>query len=770
MAGNRKAFKKAMETAADAAWDGEWERAIEAYQRALEMSPDNANALSGLGLSYANAGRWADALEAYEEANEKAPQDAGLLERIAEAHEKLGHKEAAAKSYLTAAEIYLKEDQAEDLALERWKDAARVDPQNVQAHVNLLKHYQRHNQPRKVVEQCLGLARIHQEQDQIDTAIQICEYALKLSPRNSKVLSLLDKLRYEEQEQPEQAREEEETVSDEELDMLTDLDAQESLTTLKFGEELQDEEDGGSPVDHARQRALSDLAKSFFDEEVATTTPETKPSLSKAEIDALIGKAIDLQTRGQVEEAIDTYERVIEAGVERPAVHFNLGLLYQEKLRFEAAISQFERTVDDPSYRLGSEFAIGECYRARGRIEEALEHFVEALKIVDMATVSRDHVDDLIQLYEHLADGYIAKGDKEQALEFTNSLVTFLSEQGWEDKIQQARHRLDALAQQGPTLSLAEMLTLPNSDEVLESVALSQEYAKRKLCYAALEELYYALDHAPTYLPIHRQIAQILLEMGNVDDCVSKLVCIGDAYRTRGNARQGIAIYRQALRLAPMNTAVRAKLIDILISHGEIDAALEQYLNLADSFYQQAQMNEAREIYQEALRLAPRGSSGRRWEVRILHKIADIDMQLVDWHSALEIYGEIRDLAPDDERARLALMELNYRFGRQQQALGEIDALLRIYRERGNQERMFAVLEDLVNQHPESIPLHARLAQVTLDAGEKEKALERLDKLGDLQLEAGRVQEAKSTIEAIILLQPPNVKAYRQLLEQLEQR
>ena len=131
--------------------------------------------------------------------------------------------------------------------------------------------------------------------------------------------------------------------------------------------------------------------------------------------------------------------------------------------------------------------------QAKGRIDEALEHFIEVLKIVDLATVERGQADDLIQLYEHLADGYVAKGDRNQALEFTNSLVTFLSEQGWEDKVIQARQRLDVLAEQGPTLSLAEMLTTSGAESILESVSLAQEYAKRGMYYAALEECYSTL-------------------------------------------------------------------------------------------------------------------------------------------------------------------------------------------------------------------------------------------------------------------------------------
>jgi tetratricopeptide (TPR) repeat protein len=405
---------------------------------------------------------------------------------------------------------------------------------------------------------------------------------------------------------------------------------------------------------------------------------------------------------------------------------------------------------------------------ATGPRAASTPHFIEVLKIVDLATVERNQADDLIQLYEHLADGYVAKGDRDQALEFTNSLVTFLSEQGWEDKVVHARQRLDVLAEQGPTLSLAEMLTTSGSEGILESVSLAQEYTKRGMYYAALEECYGSLWQAPTYLPTHRQLGQVLLAMGKVEEAVAKFVAIANTYLARGNVGQAVGMYNRALKLAPMDTTVRAKLIDILVSHGKIEEALEHYLILAESYYNLAQMDRAREIYQEALKLAPRGAPGQRWTVRILHKVGDIDMQRVDWKRAVGVYEQIRKQAPDDERARLTLMGLYHRLGRPDLAVGELDGLIKAYRERGKTERIFTILEDAVDERPDDIPLRTRLAQAHLDAGNVDQALRHLDKLGDLQMNAGRAEDAKATIRAIIALNPPNVTAYKQLLAHLD--
>ncbi|HDQ70791.1 MAG TPA: tetratricopeptide repeat protein [Chloroflexi bacterium] len=768
MARNREVFENAMRDGASAAWEQDWEKAIAAYQRALAEYPDDATVLSSLGRAHLNAGQYEEALDAYQRASQITPGDPALYEHIGEAQEKLGHDKQAAQAYQKAAEYYARHNQHQP-AVDRWKDAIRVWPDSLPAHAKLLQYYQAQGQAQQAIEESLAVARIYEKRGHKDYAIKACQHALKLSPHDPEIQAYLDQLRYK---KTSPAPEIDEEIPAAEADLMAAMQQPLDATTLNFEtmeriEEEKEVEDRGNPVEITRQKALSDLAESFFEDEIPAPSDAAPPSLSKAEIDTLLGQAIDFQTRGKVIEAIEAYEKVLDANAPQAAVHFNLGLLYQEKLRFEDAIEQFEAAITHPDYVLGSHFALGECQRARGRIDEALEHFIEVLKIVDLSTVQREQADDLIQLYESLADSYLVKGEQEQALEFTNSLVKFLSDKGWEDKVAKARQRLDVLTQEGPALSLAEVLTIPNSEHVMESISLSQEYVKRSMHYTALEECAYALDYAPNFLPIHQQMAQILVSMGKIEQAIAKFVVTADTYGIRGNIASAMSMYQRALKLTPMDTHVRTKLIDLLTSHGEIDKALENYLILADSHYHMAQMDKSRDIYLEALRLAPRGTPEKRWEVRILHKIGDIDMQLVNWKNAIEVYERIRELAPDDERARLTLMDLYYRFGRSEAAIIELDKLLQIYKEDQKSERIFTILENAVRDKPDNIPLRTRLAQAHLDAGNVNAALEHLDKLGDMQIEAGRVEDAKATIRVIIALKPPNVEAYQQVFDQL---
>jgi tetratricopeptide (TPR) repeat protein len=749
LAGDKKVYEKAVQDGLDFAWEQKWDEAIEAYKRALAEMPDDPVIHNHLGLAYLEAERYESALRSYSHASKLVPDDPAPVLRMAEIHRQLGQAHSAASTYFSVAEIHRRQ-RAWTEAIQALQEAVQLDPNHMPARLALAEVYAELDQPRRAVQEYLKLARILQRQGQIEKALDQCRVALELDPQNSEARALGEALQSGEAVEDAQA------------------------PAPRNGE-------GASPVDMARDKALEELAGIPFEDvsvglpaEISEFEPEeaegevpTKPSLSRPQIDALIAQAIDFQTRGLVDEAIACYTKVIDAGVDRPAAHFNLGLLYQQRLRLESAISEFRKAVRHPQYALGSHFALGECYRALGRVDDALEHFVQVLKIVDLRTVKRDQADDLIQLYDALADSYIAKGDREKALEFTNSLVEFLSSKGWEDKALEARQRIDSLSDDGVTMSLAEVLAVPKADTILSAMSLSQEYVKRGALSAATEVCYQAVESAPTYLPLHMRLAEIYAQDNRIEDAVSKYQAVAELYLVREEPRLAIGVYNRMLRLTPFDVVARSRLIDLLISSGEIDQALEEYLALADAYYQLAQVGKALEKYNEAMRLVLRASEEKKWRMRLLRKMADIHVRRADWRSAIGLYRQIAKEDPDDERARLSLIDLSYKLGGDRVADREVKAMLEDFRAHGLEDRALPLLQEAVRLHPQQMALRARLARAYIDAGLREEAIAELDMLGELQLEAGLREQAMATVRFIISLGPKKVEAYKDLLAQL---
>ncbi len=756
MAGDKKVYDKAIRAGLKAAWEGRWQKAVEAYQQALAEMPDDPVVHNHLGLAYLELKQFQPALEAYHQASRLAPNDPAPLRRIAEIHEQLGQPQAAADAFFSVGELYQRQ-RTWTQAIQAFQRAVQLHPDHLPARLALAELYAELDQPQRAAAEHLGLARVLQRQGQIEKALDQCRRALELDARNAEARALAEALHLRSTAPTAVAVPVEEPVAPPPV------------------------EEGASPVDLARDMALGELADMVFEEAptgaaadlsafkpgVAPAEAPARPSLSRPQIDALIAQAIDFQTRGLLDEAITCYTRVIEAGVDRPAAHFNLGLLYQQRLRFEPAIAEFKKAARFPQYALGSHFALGECYKALGRIDDALEHLIQALKIVDLDTVQHEQADDLIQLYDALADSYIAKGDRDKALEFANSLVEFLSARGWGDKAREARRRIDSLADEGVTMSLAEVLATPGADRILSAVSLSQEYMKRGALTAATEVCYRAIEVAPTYLPLHLRLAEIFAQDGRIEEALAKYQAVADLYLVREEIPRVIGVYKRMLRLMPMDVAIRSRLIDLLISSGEIDQALDQYLALADAYYQLAQVDKALEKYNEALRLTPRASEETRWRIRLLHKMAELETRRGRWREAIPFYQQLIRLDPDDERARLHLIDLHYKLGGDKEADRQLVAMLENYRAQGKAEQALALLQEAVRLHPQQMSLRARLARAYIDAGMREEAIAELDMLGELQLDAGLREQAMATVRLIISLGPKKVEAYRQLLSQI---
>jgi len=681
---------------------------------------------------------WDKALAEFQNALKEFPDDLEIVEQTADVYERLGQPEPAAQCYLQIAGVRQRQG-VQDQAVAYWERAARLSPDMIEPHKNLAFYFGTRGEIKQAVRENLVLAQIYRERNMLSEALASVQAAQAIDPTNPAVAEALEALRAA------------------------------GVQTGPIGEAAapaaeSDAETRGSPIDITREKALSDLAESIFEE--VPLRPQPK-QLTKLEVDTLISTALDQQTRGDLEGAIKSYRSILAAGVDMAAIHFNLGLLYQEAVRLDEAIEQFNKAVNHSEYRLGSLFALGELYRAKGRVDEALSYFLEALKIVDLQTVRREQADDLIQVYESLAETFAAKGEAQQSGAFVNTLVEFLSSKGWEDKVTQARRRLDSLTEEGaPAMSLAEILSVRDSEAVLQAMSLMQELAKRGKYYSALEEAYAAIEKAPDYLPLHLRLAEMIFKNGQTEVAIAKFLTIANTLYARGDARQAMAIYQRVLHLAPMDVTIRSKLIELLVAYGQIDRALEQYLALADTYYQLAATEQAREKYQEALQLAPRGTTSRLWSNQIMHKIGEMDTQRGDWKRAISTYEQIRKVDPQDEKARMLLIELYYKV-QPPRAIQEIDEMLKDYRAAGKTRRLVPILEDQVRAHPTDMALRARAAQACIESGLRAEGLAHLNQLGEMQLNAGLVKQAAATVRAIIALNPPNLQAYQRLLAKI---
>jgi tetratricopeptide (TPR) repeat protein len=318
-------------------------------------------------------------------------------------------------------------------------------------------------------------------------------------------------------------------------------------------------------------------------------------------------------------------------------------------------------------------------------------------------------------------------------------------------------------------MPLAEVILQAQSSLVLEAINYVHQLARAGRLRTAMEEAFQALTYAPTYLPLHTLIGDLLVRENHTEEAIAKFSTVAQAYSVRGEAAQSAKMLRRVVQLAPMDMVARSKLIDQLVARGLVDEAIREYLELADIYYRLAELDNARKTYTNALRFVQQANAERSWNVHILQRMADIDMQKLDWKQAVRVFEQIRTLRPDDAGVRKNLIELSLRLGQPAQANAELENYL-MYLQTGNRAGQgIAFIQELLKERPEDLLLRRALAQQYQQAGQIEAAVTELDAIAESFLTAGRKEEAMVTINQILLINPPNADQYRQLLMQLQQ-
>ena len=745
MPGNREVYERAMNEGAQAAWDQDWDRAINAYGRAVVEFPNDPTAHTSLGLVLLEANRLEHALQVYTRAHQLAPDDPTPLARSADVLERMGRTEEAAQNYVKVAELCLSRRDIER-AIENWERAASLMPGQIEVHSRLALAYERVGERKSAIREYLAIAGIFQRRDETQKAIQACQRALRLDKNNPQVLNSLQALQ----------------AGVEIADGGVERTAKPARARSAFGTgPLEDDagakaagaDDFRGPVGEAQHIALAELATYLLESGIVAQEGGKAAT-----------RGIDLQRTGNVGAAVEAYQRARDARVHHPALHFNLGSLLVEYGDYEASIKELLQALKHPRLAAGAHFAIGQAYMALDDQPRAAEHLLQAFKTIDL----EDSEHDLES--QSLHDAMIRQTkamDSAQLGALNQSLIAFMTGPNWRRNVTETRTQLEDAARIDGEAGLLEMIATDGTGRIAAIMSRIDQYYRAGLYTLAVDEAYYAVEIAPSYLPAHVRIAEVLLSENRMRPAIDKYNMVAETYRVRGDSKKAARILSELLALAPMDISVRKRLISWLEEEERWSEALQEYINLADTHYNLADPDSARQAYERAEAIGRQSGASQEQMLHILHRIGDIDVQRLDLRQALRTYDRIKHVAPDDVRARQTLIDLHYRLGNNADAIAELDDLLRLYARTHRGDLIAQTLEEQVAQRPNEMALRSRLARVYQQQRRYRDAVAQLDALGELQLEAGLREEAIVTIRSIVALNQPDRESYVQLLRQL---
>jgi tetratricopeptide (TPR) repeat protein len=533
------------------------------------------------------------------------------------------------------------------------------------------------------------------------------------------------------------------------------------------------------PIAEAHQKALSELANLVFEQEAGGSNGDDR-DLETSRNSFLythhgdpkivfkhLQTAVISQGRGDDEEAAEALQLAIDNGLDHPAAYFDLGLILSRGDRLESSVRFLQRSIDDEIFAIAARILIARAKRFKGQLSDAATNYLEALRLADAMILPQEQREDMLRMYGPIIEAEAKQSDVNAKNGLCDLIEELLFRPDWQYHLAEARGEYQIDVDGAPAIPVGEVLTNPQGHRIVESVRTINHYARSGFMRSAMEEAYFAIQFAPTYLPLHTYMGELLLKQEHLKEAIEKFSTIAQTYRARGETLHAVKVLERLIKAVPMDLDARKQLITFHEEMNRYDEAIKEKVNLAGVYYNLADLNRAREVYLDAYQLAQSTGSDRDLSIEILHNLADIEMQSLDWKHAQEIYEQIRSIKPDDPQAAEKLIELKLRLGQYQEAQIEMDDYLSSMEISGNNQAALAFLEKLIDDYPDQIDFRNKKAALHSKEGQSEAAILEYDAIGEMLLEAGDTQGALHAIEAIIDLNPPNKDEYQGIIESI---
>jgi tetratricopeptide (TPR) repeat protein len=767
MSGDQQAFQYAMNQGHSAAWDLDWEKACSFYRVALAEFPDNASALTSLALALFELQNYQEALNYYQQAAKISPTDPMPMQKVAEIQEHLGNMKSASAAYMSVADLYARSREVEK-AIQNWTRVTALDPQYLQAHTRLALVYERLGRTTEAMVEFISIASLLQSKGNIQTAIQTVKHALEVVP-NSKEANLALTLLQSGKPLPTPSRP---RISP------TPSSNQAGKTSTSEGETRARID----PIQDARQKALTMLAEILFEQE-ETQALQPRKGLSNIVKGMMAGnqdqydqdkiikhlsQAIDLQSQGEEKSAVSELELALEAGLESSAAYFILGFMQSKVDQLDKAVINLNKSIQHELFSFGAHLLLGLTLYKMDSFKDSSIDYLQALRIADAESVAADQSEELRALYEPLIETFAQESDEKLQKRICENISKLLIRPDWREQIRLARQQLPAQNNGATPIPLAEMLTEATSSQLVESLAKVNQLARINKLPSAMEEAFYALKYAPTYLPLHICIGDLLAQEGRIPEAVQKYSIIARCYNVRGETNQAINLLKRVIELNPIDMEAHEEMINLLVTRGMAQEATQEYIKLAESYYNLADLTLARKTYTQAFRYAQQSNVERDDKVKILQRLADIDMQSLDWRNAIKVFEQVRNLNPDDEKARNMLFDLNMRLGQANQAMAEMDNYLNHLITSHRTTEALEYINNKIHENQSQPTLYRRLAEIYRLLGRNEEAISQLETAKELFVQAGNNKAAIDALRTILALNPPDANMYQRMLVELE--
>ncbi|HEX2910940.1 MAG TPA: tetratricopeptide repeat protein [Chloroflexia bacterium] len=680
MAEVNQGFDAAMRRGREFVAAGDWAKALNEFIRAAQSAPSDITARYNLALALFKLGHNDQAYQQFQGITRLQPQNTEAWMRIAEIQAATNKRAEAVQTLQRVKEIHKKAQKQREVA-EVLREIIKVDPAQVEAYRELADIAKARGERKAAASIITNLGQYFQAQGRTQDALSAANEALLLQPDYQEALTL------REQANPHSIPA-----------GLEGLAALPSIDLLSNG-------NGGTQTPARNGSGMI-----------------ARVSASEYTINQLINTAEEALARGDTGLALRNYELAVEEGVNRADVFYSIGQLYAQNGQVEQAVDYLTRASNDHDYAASSFFTMGQVYDEAGRLDEAANAYRDALDRIDLQTIGRDEIDELIEMYEALGKVLEKQEKVAEAADVYNRLAQFINNKN----LRTERTALVIIHARELSDKVAERSSAPASPVIHEE----EEALTSSIRFGSEESL------------VHLT--------GNEEN-----PGIGDGKTATGSLRLPIGAFANsngAMRAPVINTpTIPARFPTNLVAL-EPRSETTPWLRAAEEFMRTDRLTAATDACQEIIRYYPdyipaqailaeiSVAQERLEQARSKYQlIVDLYQVRGDQTKSVECYKRLAEISPDNMGLRSKLANVLLQSNQKEEAAELLLSTIGNYARTGQLERALEECKRLRGLAPQSAPIRVQYAELLI----------RMD----------RYNEAMPELRAALELDPNNLKA-----------
>lgn len=282
----------------------------------------------------------------------------------------------------------------------------------------------------------------------------------------------------------------------------------------------------------------------------------------------------------------------------------------------------------------------------------------------------------------------------------------------------------------------------------------------------AISEYQTLIGAFPKDVRNRQKLAELLSRDKRSDEALTEYTAVARHYTDTGFYLKAIAVFKQMQKIDPSRVDIYHRLAELNEKQGLVGNALSEYRNLVAYYDKHAMYREATDVLDKMLALDPDNlnfsakiaeyhlASGREEEA--YEKFQEIIASLVvnsEHARIIKLYERFLEICPEDGTARLPLARALLNSGSTEKAIQVLKNLLKHSPENPDINRCLTdayvaaedfanarlTLKHLLKQKKDDLDLLAYYVRICLDAGETERARDRLEEWRDAFAQAGRL-------------------------------